>query len=173
MVEVKVNVVGPFVTINTEIQENKTFIGLNHTEGKRGCLIYTDPYQVHNIAIAIAQITLPRPTIADIFKYLMKKVEFKIEKVVITELKESTYYAVIHLVRNDEKIELDARPTDAIIIALKSNAEIFINEQLLSEEGFIDLQCVQNINQPGQFPTKEENIAEWFRNLDPNKIPKQ
>lgn len=167
MAEAIVNVVGPFVYINQEAQETKFTIGLNQTEKRVGCVMYIGPCQANSIAMALNQIRTPRPIIADTFISFLQKIEFKIEEVAITEIKESLYSAVIRLIRNNKKFELDVRATDAIIIALKSKAEIFVNEDLLSDGGFINL---EEFSQPS---SREKVIEEWFRNLDPNKIPKE
>ena len=65
----------------------------------------------------------------------MDKFNAKIISIVLTELKESTYYSKIHLVYNDAELTIDARPSDAIALALRDNAPIFAHNDLIKKEG--------------------------------------
>ena len=86
-----------------------------------------------SIASAIKQLNLSRPLTHDLLFEIIQKSGYNVEKVVITELKESTYYADLVLVRGDEVMVMDARPSDAIAIAVRAGASIYVAQNVLEQ----------------------------------------
>lgn len=109
---------------------------LKEIDGQRRLPIIIGQYEAQAIALQLENITPPRPLTHDLLKNVIESFGFSIEYVVITELKDSTFYARIKF--DSETLEdIDARPSDAIALALKFNAPIYVAAKILDEAGFI------------------------------------
>ncbi len=86
-----------------------------------------------SIASAIKQITMARPLTHDLFYDLLLQLGITVQRIVITELQESTYFAELILGQGDKVIVLDARPSDAIAMALRASAPIYVAQQVLDQ----------------------------------------
>jgi hypothetical protein len=84
------------------------------------------------IALQLEQITPPRPLTHDLIKSLLDSMEAKIARVIVNDLRENTYYALISLKLNGQQTEIDARPSDAIALALRMHAPIFVAEEVMT-----------------------------------------
>jgi len=86
-----------------------------------------------SIASAIKQIAMARPLTHDLFHDLLQQLGITVQRIVITELRESTYFAELILGQGDKALVLDARPSDAIAMALRASAPIFVAQQVLDQ----------------------------------------
>jgi bifunctional DNase/RNase len=102
---------------------------------KRALAIWIGPLEASAIDRELNHVTTPRPMTHDLFYSVLGKMKAKVKEVKITDLKEQTYYALIVLALDKERIEIDARPSDAIILALKSQAAISVATKVLEEQG--------------------------------------
>ncbi|AYO31718.1 MAG: uncharacterized protein PWR06_751 [Thermoanaerobacteraceae bacterium] len=100
-------------------------------EEKKVLPIVIGALEAHNIAMPIQGITPPRPLTPDLLKSAIEHLGGTPEKVVITDLRDNTYFAEIHLRQNGRIITLDSRPSDAIALAVRCNIPIFINTGLV------------------------------------------
>lgn len=110
-------------------------------------VILTDENQKHSlpitigvfeataIALAMEGTEVPRPTSHDLIKTIINELGASIKEVIITKVIRSTFYAKLVLLKNDEEIIIDARPSDSIAIALRANAPIYAEEEVLRSEG--------------------------------------
>src|SRR5512137_2298612 len=98
---------------------------------KRALAIWIGPLEASAIDRELNRVTTPRPMTHDLFYSVLGKMKAKVKEVKITGLKEHTYYALIVLTLDKERIEIDARPSDAIILALKSQATISVAAKVL------------------------------------------
>jgi bifunctional DNase/RNase len=87
--------------------------------------------EANAIALEIEKVTTPRPLTHDLIKNVLTGLETLVHKVVVTELKEDTFYAVIWLERDGHIISIDSRPSDALAVALRMDCPIFVEEQVL------------------------------------------
>ena len=108
-------------------------IVLEEIDGPRLIPIWIGPAEGNSIAMHLNHIQLPRPTTHDLIINLFSALEVKISKVVITELKESTFYASIFIQQNGGTQEIDARPSDSIAIALRSSSPLFVDESVFEQ----------------------------------------
>jgi len=92
--------------------------------------IWIGHFEAMAIAMALSNVTQRRPLTHDLIKLMLDGLGGNVEKVAITELKESTFYAVIFIDSRDGQLQIDARPSDSLAIALRCNAPIFANEEL-------------------------------------------
>jgi bifunctional DNase/RNase len=93
--------------------------------------IWVGVYEANAIALEIEKITTPRPMTHDLLKNLLVGLETMVRKVVVTELKDDTFFAVIWLERNGEIISIDSRPSDALALALRMDCPIFVEDDVL------------------------------------------
>jgi len=93
--------------------------------------IWVGVYEANAIALEIEKIPTPRPMTHDLIKNVLTGLEALVHKVVVTELKEDTFYAVIWLEREGQVVSVDSRPSDALALALRMDCPIFVEEQVL------------------------------------------
>ena len=93
--------------------------------------IWVGVYEANAIAMEIEKVTTPRPMTHDLLKNLLIGLETTVRKVVVTELKDDTFYAVIWLDRGGEIISIDSRPSDALALALRMDCPIYVEEEVL------------------------------------------
>lgn len=98
--------------------------------GDRSLPIWIGVAEAHSIAAEMEHRRPPRPNTHDLAKRLIDDLEGALERVVVTELREGTYYAVIVLSTRGRRIEVDARPSDAIALALRCGAPLYVREAL-------------------------------------------
>ncbi len=101
--------------------------------GNRLLPIVIGQWEAQSIAWNIQGITMQRPLTHDLFRSLLESTDIKITRVVITNLKDNTFYATIGLNSSGIKVELDSRPSDAVAIALRVNAPIFVEEEVFDK----------------------------------------
>jgi bifunctional DNase/RNase len=101
-------------------------------DGARSLPIWIGLAEAHSIAAEMEHRRPPRPNTHDLAKRLIDDLEGALERVVVTDLREGTYYAVIFLSTRGRHIEVDARPSDAIALALRCGAPLFVREALFS-----------------------------------------
>lgn len=105
--------------------------------GNRRLPIIIGMFEAQAIAIEIERITPNRPMTHDLFRSFLDSFEIRLVEVVISDLREGVFYAKMVCVSEDRKIEIDARPSDAIAIALRMNAPIYTYESVLQEAGVV------------------------------------
>ena len=93
--------------------------------------IWVGVYEANAIALEIEKVTTPRPMTHDLIKNVLAGLDAPMHKVVVTELKEDTYYAVIWMEREGKIISVDSRPSDALALALRVDCPIFVEEEVL------------------------------------------
>ena len=125
--------------------------------------IWVGIFEANAIALQIEKISTPRPMTHDLVRNLLETLRASLEKVVITELKESTFYALLHIRAGDVTLHIDCRPSDAIAIALRTAAPIFVEENVISQAKKVDM-----AKEAGE----SERLKKWLENLDPNDLGK-
>ena len=130
MLEVKVQrlVVDP--------QSQQPVVSLSDVKGDRALLIWIDLFEARAIYSELEGVKHFRPLTHDLLEKIIEKVDGKIQRVVITDIKENTYYATIVLKKGNTLVEVDARPSDSIVMALKSKAPIYVAKTLFEKMSF-------------------------------------
>ncbi len=90
------------------------------------------------IALQLENVSPPRPLTHDLIKSLLESVKAKISRVVVSDLRENTYYAVLSMKLNGQSTDIDARPSDAIALALRMHAPIFVSDEVMSKASVDD-----------------------------------
>jgi len=104
---------------------------LKDVEGESVLPIWVGVYEANAIALEMEKVSTPRPMTHDLIKNVLTGLETSVHKVVVTELREDTFYAVIWLERGGEVISIDSRPSDALALALRVDCPIFVDEIVL------------------------------------------
>jgi bifunctional DNase/RNase len=125
--------------------------------------IWVGVFEANAIALRLEQIDTPRPMTHDLLRDLLNKLHAKVEKIVVNDLKDNTYFARIHLLINGDQQVIDSRPSDAIALALRSEAPIFVEQSVLEQARSLD---------SGDGATDSERLRQWFENLDPEDFSK-
>ena len=113
---------------------DQQYIFLKEKGGERTFPIVIGFYEAQAIDRFVKEETFPRPMTHDLFSHVIEALGARVEKVEVTNLKDSTFFAVIHLVTTDDRrVEVDARPSDAIALATATKARIFVAEAVLDE----------------------------------------
>ncbi len=129
-------------------------------EEKIALPIWIGLFEANAIAMSLENIITPRPMTHDLIKSMLDSLNVTIEKVVVRDLVENTFYASIFLSTEAGTIEVDSRPSDAIAIALRMQAPIYVKQEVLNKANCINLE------------EKEKLLKEWLENLDLESIQK-
>jgi bifunctional DNase/RNase len=148
-VEMKVK----FLTFDST--SNGFVVLLMDLSNKTGLPIWIGPFEANAIAMKLKKIGSHRPMTHDLIHNILNTVESRVVKIIVNDLKENTYYALIHLMRRGEEIIIDSRPSDAIAIALAVDAPIFVSDQVIEKARTIDME------------KEGDQLKEWLENLNP------
>ncbi|HAA15497.1 MAG TPA: hypothetical protein DCE41_28855 [Cytophagales bacterium] len=122
---------------SSQSQSGSFALVLGEVEGNRRLPIIIGMFEAQAIAIEIEKIVPNRPMTHDLFKSFAHTYNFTVEEIVISDLKEGVFFAKIVCSNGVDQVEIDARPSDAIAIGLRFDAEIFTYESILSEAGIV------------------------------------
>lgn len=124
------------VTLDTTA--NRFVVILRDDIHNRWLPIVVGSSEAQAIALQMESIIPPRPLTHDLMKSLLDSIEARISKIVVSDLRENTYYAVIGVKLNGRSVEVDARPSDAIALALRSQAPIFVSDEVMRKASVSD-----------------------------------
>jgi uncharacterized protein len=110
---------------------NMPIIILRDEDGSRILPIWVGVFEANAIALQIENVQTPRPMTHDLLKNVIDDLAAQVERIVVTELKENTFYALIHLRVQERAILVDARPSDAIALALRTRAPIYVEDAVI------------------------------------------
>jgi len=110
---------------------NMPIIILRDQDGQRVLPIWVGVFEANAIALQIESVQTPRPMTHDLLKNLLEDLHARVERIVVCDLKENTFYAAIHLRTNGRALVVDARPSDAIALALRTRSPIFVEEAVI------------------------------------------
>lgn len=154
---------------------NTPVVILQELEGERVLPIWIGPGEASAIAMQLADMEFSRPLTHDLLCSVLKGLGGAVQKVIITKVESSTYYAELIVRRNGEVFSVDARPSDSIAVALRVEARIFAQEDLLEEatieiaddESAAELNFGAQEIEPEQQSMGPEELKEYLRRLNP------
>lgn len=124
--------------VRVELPSNTPILLLREAEGAHRTLpIYIGPAEAQAIAFAQQGVETPRPMTHDLMKTLLEELGAEVECIVITELRDRTFYAEIRLVAGGQRHVVSARPSDAVALAVRLDSTIYAEEELLDAEGIL------------------------------------
>ncbi|MGI9860298.1 bifunctional nuclease family protein [Moorella naiadis] len=103
---------------------------LGDAEGTQVLPIWVGPFEAQAIALAMQGILTPRPLTHDLLRSLCENLGAEVNKVLVQDIRDGTYYAELYLRQGDREVVVDARPSDAIALALRTNAPLYITEKV-------------------------------------------
>lgn len=119
--------------------------------------IWVGVYEANAIAMEIEKVSTPRPMTHDLIKNVLSGLDAHVHKVVVTELKEETFYAVIWMEREGHVISVDSRPSDALALALRVDCPIFVEDDVLK---------TQKAAAAATDPATSEELRKWLEGLN-------
>jgi len=142
---------------------NTPIILLRDKAGDRVLPIWVGIFEANAIALQIENVSTPRPMTHDLLRNVIHDLKGAVEKIVVSDLQENTFFALIHLMVNGERVAIDARPSDAIALALRTRAPIFVEETVIDNA------------KPVDYPSDtadSERLHKWLESLDPDDLGK-
>ncbi|HUP66315.1 MAG TPA: bifunctional nuclease family protein [Thermoanaerobaculia bacterium] len=140
---------------------NSPIVVLKDDEEKVFLPIWVGVFEANAIALQLENIGTPRPMTHDLLRNVIEKIEGKVDRIVISELRDSTFFARIDVSMGGRSVEIDARPSDAIALALRTEAPIFVAQTVLDQ--------AQTIVPEEQ---SEEKLKKWFESVSPEDLGK-
>ncbi|MCX7698625.1 MAG: bifunctional nuclease family protein [Candidatus Goldbacteria bacterium] len=146
MIEMKVN------GLAIDSASKMPVVILTDSEEKYYLPIWIGVYEADAILIALEDIPTPRPMPHELISNIFNTLNIRVDRIVITEIKDNTFFARIYLVKDDKEYEIDSRPSDAIAIALRTDAPIFVTEKIITEATVSDREkCKKEIEEFKEF----------------------
>jgi bifunctional DNase/RNase len=125
--------------------------------------IWVGIFEANAIALEMEKVATPRPMTHDLLKNLLTELQTRVERVVINDLRDNTFFAQIHLTRGDSTLSVDSRPSDAIALALRSDAEIFVEEEVLEKS--------RSLRSEGD-EQDPDRLRKWLEEASPDELGK-
>jgi bifunctional DNase/RNase len=122
-------------SVRVHMLSNRHVVILKDTEGDRYLPIWIGPWEASAIAMKLQGLNAERPLTHDLFVAALGRLDVRIDRVVISELAEETYHARLILQRDGEEVELDARPSDCVALAVRTDVRILVAEEVLDQAG--------------------------------------
>jgi len=142
---------------------NMPVVILRDTEKGHFLPIWVGIFEANAIALQLENITTPRPMTHDLLRNVIHDLKASVQKIVVCDLQENTFYALIYLALNGDTLAIDARPSDAIALALRTRAPIMVDEKVIDHAKTVDL---SNEKQDS------DRLQQWLEQLDPDDMGK-
>ncbi len=125
--------------------------------------IWVGIFEANAIALQIERIDTPRPMTHDLLKNVLFHLNAQVLKIVVSELRENTFFAVIHIDMDGDTMAIDSRPSDAIALALRTDAPIYVTEEVINNSRNITLE---------REGLDSDDIKKWLENVSPDDLGK-
>ncbi len=147
---------------------NMPIVILRDLPGQKALPIWIGIFEANAIALEMEKVSTPRPMTHDLIRNILEGMKAKVNRVVINDLKDNTFYAVVHIDNNNSEAEvlIDSRPSDAIALALRVGAPIFVAKKVIEEAKSIDL-TEDKIKEE-----ETEKWKEWLEQIKPEDFGK-
>ncbi len=130
-------------------RSNMYILLLKEVNGNKTLPIWIGKPEADSIALALGKVETPRPLTHDLIKNIVDTLKIKITKIIVTEIQDNTYYALLCIYDGNNEKYVDSRPSDAVAVALRVNAAIFVEESILEQK------------------SSSDELGEWLKNLKP------
>jgi len=142
---------------------NMPIIVLKDPDGDSVLPIWVGIFEANAIAMQMEKVVSPRPMTHDLLRNVIEALKAKVDRVVITDLKDNTFFANIHVVRGAENLAIDARPSDAMALALRVDVPILVEETVLKRS---------SVSSEDKEPDETERLRRWLETVDPEELGK-
>lgn len=147
---------------------NTPIVILKDMQEQRAIPIWIGLFEASAIATELEKIGFSRPMTHDLINDILKVLNVTVESVEICDLRNNTFFANIHLIKNGERFVVDSRPSDAIALALRADARIYVDDSVLEKSRTIDF----GMKVTDMEKLKEKNLKEFLENLSPEEFGK-
>ncbi|HEV8564661.1 MAG TPA: bifunctional nuclease family protein [Actinomycetota bacterium] len=144
--------------VRVELPTNQPIVLLKEKDGERYLPIWIGAAEAAAIALSLQGVVTPRPMTHDLMKTILEDLGVTVSRIVVTELREGTFYAQLDMARNGDSLEVSSRPSDAIALAVRMAIPIFANEDVLAEASILI---------PGDEDEEVEKFREFLDNISP------
>jgi hypothetical protein len=142
---------------------NMPIIILKDVEERKALPIWVGIFEANAIALELEKVSTPRPMTHDLLRSILEGLGVSVRQVTINDLKDNTFFAVIELSRNGTVVNIDSRPSDAIALALRVNAPIFVTEQVVAQAKSVEI---------AEEKEETDKWKEWLEDLKPEDFGK-
>jgi hypothetical protein len=142
---------------------NTPIVVLRDKEGQKVLPIWVGIFEANAIALQIENISTPRPMTHDLLRNVIHDLKASVQKIVVCDLQENTFYALIYLSLNGDTVAIDARPSDAIALALRTRAPIFVEDTVIDHAKTVDFSTEK---------ADADRLHKWLESLDPDDLGK-
>lgn len=146
-----------------DLSKSGAMVFLEEMNGKRILPIWIGIFEANAIALELRKINTARPMTHDLILNIIKGLAAKVVKIVVTELKDNTFYAAIHVNTKGGEIVIDSRPSDAIAVALRVGTAIYVAEEVINQAG-----RYEEAKAGDKAGDKTGDFMEWLEKLDPD-----
>jgi len=136
---------------------------LRDRDGERVLPIWVGVFEANAIALQIENISTPRPMTHDLLRNVLQDLNATVQRIVVSDLKDNTFYALIYVQTAGEVVAIDARPSDAIALALRTQSPIYVEEYVIDHAKSVDL---------SPDPADGIRLQRWLESLDPEELGK-
>jgi len=143
--------------------KNTPIVILRDRDGQRVLPIWVGIFEANAIALQIENVTTPRPMTHDLLRNVIHDLNATVQKIVVCDLQENTFYALIYLAMNGDTLTIDARPSDAIALALRTRAPIFVEDTVIDHAKTVDFSSEK---------ADADRLQKWLESLDPEDLGK-
>lgn len=144
--------------VRVELPTNQPIVLLRERDGERYLPIWIGASEAAAIALSLQGVVTPRPMTHDLIKTILEDLSVDVQRIVVTELRDATFFATIQLQRSGEDHEVSSRPSDAIALAVRMSVPIFASEDVLNEASILI---------PGDEEEEVEKFREFLDNIKP------
>jgi bifunctional DNase/RNase len=142
---------------------NMPIIILRDADGQRVLPIWVGIFEANAIALQMENISTPRPMTHDLLRNVIVDLSGRITKIVVSDLRDNTFYALIYVDTGTDTVAIDSRPSDAIALALRAQAPIFVEESVIDNAKGVDFSTDK---------ADSERLQKWLESLDPEELGK-
>ncbi len=140
---------------------NLPIIILRDLSEQRVLPIWVGAVEANAIALQVENLAAPRPLTHDLLRTTIEALGARLERVIITDLVESTFYAYLHLVRGGAPVFIDVRPSDGLALALRCRAPVFVHTRVLERAASAEVPS---------HTTDRDRLQKWLESLDPDDL---
>ena len=142
---------------------NMPIIILRDKAEQRVLPIWVGVFEANAIALQIENVTTPRPMTHDLLRNVIQDLRATVQKIVVSDLQDNTFFALIYLHLNGDTLTIDARPSDAIALALRTRAPIFVEDSVIDHAKSVDFSSEK---------ADADRLHKWLESLDPEDLGK-
>ena len=136
---------------------------LEDLRSERVLPIWIGVFEANAIALTMENVPTPRPMTHDLMKNLLFRLGIAVERVVVTDVRNNTFYAAIHCRSGDDAVVFDSRPSDAIALALRTGSPIFVDDEVVRKSHGL---------KGDETPDSLENMRKWLESISPDTLGK-